>query len=496
MKGWPDPHVIVIFGASGDLVRRKLMPALYNLARARFLPLRFCIVGFSRRPWNNDDFREEMLKSVNSFSRTRPVQEEIWRSFASNLYYIPSLFEDPSGYVRLSKFLEELERTKGTCGNRIFYLATPPDQFHNIMENIGRSELLRTEGWVKVAIEKPFGKDLSSAKELTAKLHRFFGEEQVYRMDHYLGKETVQNIISFRFANSIFEPIWNRNYVDSVQITMAETIGVEKRGAYYEEAGALRDVIQSHLLQLLALTLMEPPISYSADSIREEKLKALRAIRRIGPEDVPINAVRGQYGPGWILGEKVKGYREEEGVSPESTTETYVALRLFADNWRWEGVPIYLRTGKRLSRKVTEISLLFKMPPHPFPRSPSLALRPPNLLTIRIQPDEGISLVFDVKAPGFTMSTKSVAMDFKYAGTFGLEMVDAYERLLLDMMFGDRTLFASWDEIEEAWKIVDPILEFWKSEPPPEFPNYDAGTQGPEEADIMIARDGRRWRRI
>ncbi|HET7034866.1 MAG TPA: glucose-6-phosphate dehydrogenase [Thermomicrobiaceae bacterium] len=493
----PPPSAMVIFGASGDLTMRKLMPALYNLAVEGLLPPGFGMVGYARRPYTTEEFRQHMREAVDEFSRRRPVDREVWQSFEQGLYYVSGTFENPDGYHRLEAQLEQLDKERGTAGNRVYYLATPPDAYETIVDNLGHGGLVNThpESFYRLIVEKPFGFDLKSAIALNDHLQTVFREDQIFRIDHYLGKETVQNIMAFRFANGIFEPIWNRNYIDNVQITVAESIGIEGRGGYYDETGALRDMAQNHLLQLLSVIAMEPPIAFEANEVRDEKVKALKAIRPIDPAEVDQYTVRGQYGPGWVSGHPVPGYREEPKVSPESMTETYVALKLIIDNWRWAGVPFYLRTGKRLPRRVSEIAIEFKQVPHPlFPPS-VIEQMEPNVLAIRIQPDEGVSLKIAAKVPGPRLRLRSVNMGFLYGTAFFVESPDAYERLLLDAMKGDSTLFIRRDETEAAWRPITRILEGWSEAPPPSFPNYEAGTWGPTAADTFIERDGRRWRR-
>lgn len=494
----PDPCIMVIFGASGDLTRRKLIPALYNLAYDGLLPPGFTIVGVARRPYSDDEFRQRLRTAVERFSRRQPIDPDVWETFAQGIFYFAADFRDPSAYPKLGDTLVQLDRERATVGNRIFYLATPPDAYEIITQLLGESGLSRPcepTSWVRLIVEKPFGHDLDSAIALNNHLLRYFQEEQIYRIDHYLGKETVQNILALRFANGIFEPIWNRNYIDHVQITVAETIGIEGRGGYYDRAGALRDMVQNHMLQLLSVTAMEPPISFDADPVRDEKVKILRAIRPIRPEEVNELTVRGQYGPGFIGGHPVPGYREEPDVVAHSLTETYVALKLFIDNWRWADVPFYLRTGKRLPRRVTEIAIQFKRVPHPLFKGMVTSAIEPNWLIIRIQPDEGVSFNIAAKVPGPRIRLRTVTMGFLYGTAFLVQTPDAYERLLLDCMLGDSTLFIRRDETEAAWVPITQILRGWAEMPPPEFPDYDAGTWGPPEAEQFIARDGRRWRR-
>ncbi len=494
----PQPCAIVVFGATGDLTHRKLIPALYNLAVDKLLPPNFAIIGFARRPWSDDYFREEMLKGVQEFSRRKP-DPKIWESFAQNLYYVQSEFDNTEGYQKLKDFLDRLDSEKGIGGNRLYYLSASPSYYETIVERLGDVGLSgrsrkAEQGYTRIIIEKPFGHDLQSARELNDLLHQFFSEDQIFRIDHYLGKETVQNILVFRFANSIFEPIWNRNYIDHVQITAAESIGIEGRGKYYEESGALRDMMQSHLLQLLNLVAMEPPVAFDANSVRDEKVKVLRAIRPIRGNAVADQVVRGQYGPGVIDGKEVPGYRQEPNVDPESITETYVAIKLFIDNWRWQGVPIYMRTGKRLKKRVTEIAIQFKQPPLLLFGQQTDGIIEPNVLALRIQPDEGISLTVSVKTPGTRLNIRPVKMEFLYGTGFGIEPPEAYERLLLDAMIGDSTLFTRHDEVEASWAFITDILDAWKQLPPPQFPNYESGSWGPRDADRLLYRDGREWR--
>jgi glucose-6-phosphate 1-dehydrogenase len=489
---------MVIFGATGDLTHRKLLPALYNLALEHPLPAGFSVVGFARRPYTDDQFREQALESINQYSRQKPVNPQVWESFACGIRYLQSSFNDPGGYERLNTLLNELDHERGTGGNRIFYLSTPPSQYPEIIQRLGAAGLNRSRkgGWTRIIIEKPFGHDLGSARELNRQVGKVFKEEQVYRIDHYLGKETVQNILVFRFANGIFEPVWNRRYVDHVQITVAENLGLEGRGAYYEEAGAIRDMVQNHVLQLLTLVAMEPPIAFEANAVRDEKVKVLHALQPLVGQDVITNLVRAQYGPGWVGGQQVRSYTEEPGVSPTSTTETYIAMKVFIDSWRWAGVPFYLRTGKHLPKRVSEIAIQFKQPPLMlFKRSEAHGQVEPNVLTLRIQPDEGISLKFGAKVPGTEMQIRSVNMDFFYGSSFFREQPEAYERLILDCMLGDSTLFTRRDEVEAAWSFVQSILDEWKNEPRETILTYESGTWGPQAADEFMWRDNRRWRR-
>jgi glucose-6-phosphate 1-dehydrogenase len=491
------PCAVVIFGASGDLTSRKLVPALYDLALQRLLPPEFAVVGCARRPYSDEAFRAMLRETADEFARTRPVRPEVWESFASGISYVRGDPHDPATYQALAARLDDLDRTRGTGGHRLFYLATPPTLFPVIVGQLGAAGLNRPpcpDGWVRIVIEKPFGRDLASARELNRAVQAVFRESQIYRIDHYLGKETVQNILAFRFSNRLWEPLWNEQHIDHVQITVAESIGVEERGGYYEQAGALRDMLQNHMLQLLTMVAMEPPVTFEAEAVRDEKLKVLRAIRPISPAGFTTQVVRGQYGEGWVAGQRVPAYRDEPGVSPTSNTETFVAVKLYLDTWRWANTPFYLRHGKRLPKRATEIVVQFKRPPHlPFGGGAAVGLDP-NLLILRVQPDEGITLQFGAKVPGPAMQLRSVNMDFFYGSSFLVESPDAYERLLLDCMLGDRTLFMRADEVEQAWAFVTPLLEAWQREEPA-FPNYAAGTWGPAAAEQLIRRDGRQWHR-
>jgi glucose-6-phosphate 1-dehydrogenase len=492
----PEPCALVIFGATGDLTRRKLIPALYQLSHDRLLPANFATIGFARRDWSDDSFRGEMKQAVDAFAPH--VHAGVWESFADTLYFSRGEFHDPAAYERLAAKLKEIDAERGTSGNRVFYLATSPDNFVDIIRNLGEAGLIsrREHGpWSRIVVEKPFGHDLQSAQRLNRLLQGLISERQTFRIDHYLGKETVQNILAVRFGNLIFEPIWNAQYVDHVQIAVAESVGVEGRGGYYDQAGALRDMVQNHMMQLLALVAMEPPVAYDADAIRDEKVKVLRAID-MPTELIPQLSVRGQYGPGVVGGAPVPAYRQEPSVPPDSTTETYVALKLQLRNWRWAGTPFYLRTGKRLPKRISEIAVVFKRAPHQlFSRQAIVGLEP-NVLALRIQPDEGISLRFGAKVPGPTMRLRSVNMDFLYGVAFGAEPHDAYERLLLDAMLGDSTLFTRGDEVEASWSLITPIHQGWQQAPPPEFPNYEAGTWGPKAADKLLVKEWRAWRRL
>ena len=494
----PDPATFVLFGATGDLAHRKVVPALFQLWRTNLLPHEFAILGIGRRPYTDEAFRAELRASLDQFSRVLPIETAVWEEFARRICYQRGNFNEPSQYDQLAARLDDLDRERGTAGNRLYYLATQPSAFAEIIAQLGRVGLDHEQhggGWRRMVIEKPFGRDLNSAIRLNREVGKVFRESQVYRIDHYLGKETVRNILVFRFGNGIFEPIWHRRYVDHVQITVAESIGVENRGSFYEEAGASRDFLQNHLMQLLSLVAMEPPATFDAEALRDEKVKVLRAIEPMSPDMVAANVVRGQYGPGWVTAEQAGGYRGEPEVDPESETETYVAARLLVDDWRWAGVPFYLRAGKRLPKRATEIAIQFKQVPHALFKDSS-ADPDANLLALRIQPDEGILLRFAAKVPGLGVDVRAVNMDFTYGSAFSVDSPDAYETLLLDALLGDASLFTRADEVEKAWAIVDPIIDAWANGPAPEFPNYAAGSWGPAASDELLARDGRRWRRI
>jgi glucose-6-phosphate 1-dehydrogenase len=483
----PDPCILVIFGASGDLTSKKLIPALYALAVRRLLPDRFAIVGAARSDETDDQFKARMEQAVKDHARD-PFEDEAWERLSSGMRYVTLDFADEKAEDALRDTLLALDKEMGTLGNRVYYFAVPPSAIGTLVAQIAERRV--AEGWIRLIIEKPFGHDLDSARELNAQIQQHYSESEVFRIDHYLGKETVQNMLALRFANGIFEPIWNRQFIDHVQITVAESIGIEGRAGYYEQAGAIRDIFQNHLLQLVAVTAMEPPIDFTADSVRNEKVKVLKSIHTPGPKHV----VRGQYGAGFIEGEEVQGYREEEGVAPGSLTETFVAGKLFVDNWRWADTPFYVRMGKRLARRETTIAIQFKRAPHPpFEDTAGEGLRP-NVLLIHVQPNEGISLAIGAKVPGQGMTIRTVHMDFLYGGAFREGLPDAYERLILDAMLGDATLFTRSDEIEEQWSLVDAIVGFWKRDRPA-FPNYAAGTWGPGASDELLHRDGRSWRR-
>jgi glucose-6-phosphate 1-dehydrogenase len=490
----PEPGVMVIFGASGDLTSRKLVPALYDLAAERRLPLEFAVVGISRTEMSHEDFRGRLREALEE-QRSGEVSDDVWESFAGGIFYMPGDSKKAETYDELKEFLKELDFERGTQGNRAFYLSASPSLFPAIVERLGEAGMNEGEdgGWSRLVVEKPFGRDLESAQELNTEIRRYFEEAQIYRIDHYLGKETVQNILALRFANGIFEPIWNQHYVDHVQITVAEDIGVGTRGAFYEEAGALRDIVQNHVMQVLCLTAMEPPVAFDAESVREEKVKVLKAVRAIPADDVDGYAVRGQYERGWVWGDEVEGYREEEDVDPESVTETYVALKVFVDNWRWAGVPFYIRAGKRLPKKATEVAIQFHSSPHtPFAHDDTEGLEP-NVLVVRVQPEEGLSLKIGAKVPGSGFEVSSVNMDLLYGTAFLEEAPDAYQRLLLDLLLGDPTLFIRADEAEGAWSILAPVMRHWSDNKEVSF--YEAGTWGPKEADALLAHDGREWRR-
>jgi len=484
---------VVIFGANGDLTKRKLMPALYRLAYDRRLSAGFAVVGISRSPMTDEQFREKMLESVKKFSEDTEIHDDVWRAFAAGLYYVAGDIADPALYQKVAAKLKQVESERQTGGNVLFYLSTQPSQYAPTALGLGSAGLGKGSGWRRLVVEKPFGHDLESARELTDKLHEVFAESEVYRIDHYLGKETVQNILAFRFGNGIFEPLWNRRYINHVQITGAESIGVEGRGAYYQEAGALADMIQNHLLQVLATIAMEPSSSFNANAVRDERSKLLRSIRVMTPEEIRQNAVPGQYGPAKIGGKDVPGFRQEEGVDPQSQTDTYVAVTFYVENWRWARVPFYVRTGKHLPKRVTEIAIQFNPAP--------LAIfdgegsdSSPDLLLVRIQPEEGISLKFLSKRPGAGMTLRPVSMDFNYGSSFGERSPSAYETLLLDAIVGDPTLYTRQDMVEASWRVVEPIQKVWR-ETKFDFPNYPAGTWGPAAADEMLARNGHVWRK-
>ncbi len=481
----PDPCAIVIFGASGDLAQRKLIPALYSLEYRGLLPDSFAVVGVARTENSTESWRESMRSAVAEFGRD-DMRDEVWDRLASGMHYVSTDFASERGEEKVMELLDRLDDERGTAGNRLFYLAVPPEAIRTVVEKLG--PMRKPGSWERLIVEKPFGEDMASARTLHDDIVRHFDEREIFRIDHYLGKETVQNVLAFRFANGIFEPIWNRRYVNNIQITVAESIGLEGRAGYYEKAGAIRDVVQNHLLQLLAITAMEPPADFEADAVRNEKVKVVRAL---APPDAG-SVVRGQYGPGKIEGHDVPGYRDEPGVDPESSTETYVALKVFIDNWRWAGTPFYLRTGKRLSNRSTTIVALFNPAPHPpFLEIAGEGLRP-NVLVIHVQPNEGITLRIGAKVPGQGMTIQPVHLNFQYDRAFHIHLPEAYERLILDAILGDATLFTRIDEVEAQWGFVDSVVAQWQGSVP-EFPNYPAGAAGPKAADALLARDGRVW---
>ena len=492
-----EPCIVVIFGASGDLAKRKLLPALYRLVQERLLPAEFAIVGLARTEMSSDEFRVRMKEAVEEFSEAKRVDEDAWNSFAQGLHYLTADINNPEDYDKLAQILAQVDTGRGTQGNRLFYLSVAPKFYAAAVKQLGEHELAKPKdkSWVRVIVEKPFGTDLESARELNRELLQHLDEQQIYRIDHYLGKETVQNLLVFRFANGIFEPLWNRQYIDHVQLTNAETVGVEGRGGYYETAGVVRDMIQNHVFQVLSLVAMEPPVSLASEAVRDEKIKVMEAARAFTPARVRAECMRGQYGAGSIAGQAVSGYRQEMDVAPDSTTETFAMLTMYFDNWRWAGVPFYLRSGKRLPKRVTEIAIQFKAAPLPL-FGEAMEQMTPNQLIIRIQPDEGITLRFAAKVPGQVTNIRDVNMDFRYGASFGVQLAEAYERLLLDCILGDSTLYARKDMTERGWEIVMPILNEWAAtKEKVNFPNYEAGTWGPKESHDLIERDGRRWRR-
>ena len=491
------PCVMVIFGASGDLTRRKLFPALCNLASVNLLPSRFAVVGMAVDPLTTETFRQQLDDEIKTFA-TSPIDPEFWKSLLSRTFYIQGDFKDPAAYQRLKDQIDRVETDYKTEGNRFFYLAVAPAFFSEIVCQLGQIGLAQQQPghWTRVIIEKPFGHDLESARKLNAEIRTVLSESQIYRIDHYLGKETVQNIMVFRFGNSIFEPIWNRSFIDHVQVTAAESVGVEHRGAYYERAGALRDMVPNHLFQLVSLTAMEPPVSFEADAVRQKHAEVLQSIQPWSPEEVLQNVVRGQYGEGSDDQHVLPAYRSEPSVAPNSSTETFVAMKLLIDNWRWAGVPFYLRTGKRMAKHATEIAIQFRRTPFVLFRNTPIKQLQPNRLLIRIQPDEGISLRFGAKVPGPMVNVGLVNMDFDYKRYFGTAPSTGYERLLYDCMIGDATLFKRTDSVEMAWKVLQPVLDVWSALPPRDFPNYPACSWGPAKADELMARDGREWREL
>lgn len=501
LKRTLDPCILVIFGATGDLTARKLVPAIYNLKREGQLPANFACVGFARRDKTHETFRTEMKDAINKFSRVKPIEEEVWSHFQNQFFYHNSEFDDPAGYQKLKNFLAELDKTLGTKGNRVFYLSTQPSYFPNIIKELSQAGMIYGEEvkdrFSRVIIEKPFGHDLPSAIALQSELMHHLREPQLYRIDHYLGKETVQNLLVFRFGNSLFENLWNSKYIDHVQITVAEDIGIGTRGRFWEESGMLRDIVQNHMMQILSLVAMEPPSSLDASAIHDEKVKVLQCIDAFTEEDCKTKAVRAQYAPGFVNCEAVKGYREEENVNKDSHVETYTALKLYIQNWRWEGVPFYLRGAKRVAKRATEIAIIFKAPPsilfHAKEKEKAMTK---NVLTIRIQPNEGIALKINSKVPGPSSPIQPVMMDFRYSSFFGLAPPDAYERLLCDCIFGDNTLFAREDEVMNSWRILTPLVNYWANTKDQNLPSYASGSWGPKEADDLLAKDGRHWRII
>ena len=492
-----ENHILVIFGALGDLTKRKLIPAVFKLKRHNLLPEKFAIIGTGRIKLSDEDFRKKMLDTLNEFSDDNDLKKSDAEEFVSSIYFTVMNFADDSDYPGLKKKLTELEKKYGTGGNVIFYLATPPSLYGVIPLDLakhGMNDQSNGKGWKRLIIEKPFGYDLQSGKELNAKLLKHYEEDQLYRIDHYLGKETVQNIMVTRFSNGIFEPLWNRNYIHHVEITSAENIGVENRGGYYEDSGALRDMVQNHLLQVAGVIAMEPPPSFESNAIRNETLKVFQSLRPMTSADVERNVIRGQYGPATVRGEKIAGYREEKGVKKDSRTETFVALKMYIDNWRWGGVPFYIRTGKRLPTRVTEVVIHFKPTPHQLFGRGRAVNDSCNQLVIRIQPDEGILLKFGMKTPGSGYNVQTVNMDFHYSDLKNETLPAAYERLLHDCMTGDSTLFARADAVEACWSFVQPILDTWKENKKIKIFGYPAGTWGPEHADTLIEEPGVTWR--
>jgi len=493
-----EPCIMVIFGASGDLSRRKLMPALASLSARRLLPPEFTVLGVGRTSWSDEQFRQAMQEAVAEFADRELAAGDQWKAFAGGLMYQCADLGSADVYGELARRLADLDRIRGTGGNRVFYLAMPPSMYAPIIGGLGEAGLGSGPGTgTRIIIEKPFGRDLASAQALNRDVNRVFDESQVYRIDHYLGKETVQNLLVFRFANAFLEPTWNRQFIDHVQISVAEDIGIGDRGGYYEEAGVLRDMFQNHLLQLLCLVAMEAPVAFEADAVRDEKVKVLRAVRSLDAGAHRVHAVRGQYVAGQVLGRPAGAYRDAGGVHPASVTPTYAALKLHVDNWRWQGVPFYLRSGKQLARKTSEISVVYRQVPHLLFGGVARADLVPNVISLRIQPDEGIALSFEAKRPGTSLRMRPVEMDFSYGSAFGLlEMPNAYERLLLDCMLGDSTLFTRRDEVEAAWRVLQPVLDAWDHATEEGLEFYESGTWGPAAADDLLRADGRRWRRM
>jgi glucose-6-phosphate 1-dehydrogenase len=492
-----DPCVMVICGASGDLTKRKLIPALYNLAKAKFLSRDFAVIGFARKELTTEQFRQQLTEDLKKFA-TSSVEPEIWNWFLQRIYYLSGDLKDPKTYTKLKDLLSQLSKTHNAGGNYFYYLSVAPVFFGEIVRQLGTAGLVREENgqWRRVIIEKPFGRDLESARALNAEIKEVLHEHQIYRIDHYLGKETVQNILVFRFGNGIFEPIWNRRYIDNIQITAAETVGVEQRGGYYETSGALRDMVPNHLFQLVSLTAMEPPSSFQANAVRDEQAKILVAVQPPSPEEVLTKTVRGQYGNGLLGNEPAPAYRSEPNVAPDSTIDTFVAMKLTIDNWRWADVPFYIRTGKRLGKRATEIAIQFRRVPFVLFRNTPVERLHSNRLVLHLQPEEGITLQFGAKIPGPIMNVGEVTMDFNYEDYFGKTPSTGYERLLYDCMCGDATLFQRADMVEAGWSVITPVLDVWKALPPRSFPNYASGSWGPKEADELLQREGRQWRTI
>lgn len=491
-----EPCIIVVFGASGDLTRRKLMPALFNLFRHGFLVEGSLILGSSRSIDNDERFRDEMRKAIEEFGTQDEKNDPDWNDFAKMLYYVNANVKDAESYSKLKQQIEEHEKSGNSCGNRLFYLAMPPEFFEDIAVNlskVGLNKPANSDSWTRIIIEKPFGKDLESALKLDSVILKYFSENQIYRIDHYLGKETVQNLLAFRFGNSIFEPIWNRNYINNVQITAAETVGVENRADYYDKAGALRDMVQNHMMQLLSLIAMEPPVNFEADIVRDEKVQVFRAIEPLTQHEIRNNIIRAQYSEGEIEGIKKPAYTKEEGVNPDSTTETFIAMKLMVRNWRWADVPFYIRTGKRMTKQQTDITLVFRRTPHLIFRRKGTDEHIANILSIRIQPDEGISFFINAKKPGAGMQLTPVQMDFDYGSSFHTVLSNAYERLLRDCLSGDQTLYSRKDSVEASWAIITPILEMWKEMGSKRLFKYPAGSMGPYEAVELLKFDGKKW---